>query len=298
MQKYNPEAKWFFVCLDAASKKRASFKAWEIISIFVFQNVDAMNYLANKPFLFSATNCEIWSKGARLSETPVQGLIKVALTNGGINITIDGIPSLGLQNDMVFLSADESTISSNAIQYNCEDGKAGFSFPNACKVFHHDRTIYKISFPVKALDREYVFLGTAISFDGMERPESLRFKGVFIDDLATLYRTLLMGNTITVTIIVHQIACVAFALKKYYDLLTMIKDPDGSLKSQVFKDTSSLIYEFYPIFGGPALGDAKSWYDELAGTPERADAFLEYFYGRIKAGQSINPLETARRYFL
>ena len=44
------------------------------------------------------------------------------------------------------------------------------------------------------------------------------FKRDFIDELADQYRKLLKENTVSLAIIDHQFACVAFSLKKFISL--------------------------------------------------------------------------------
>ena len=153
-------------------------------------------------------------------------------------------------------------------------------------------------------DRIIEFYGKTVSFDGMERPEMLTgnripgLKRLLVNDLADQYRALLKGNTVSLAIIDHQMACVALSLRKYYTLVAFAGDPDGAHKDQVFKDVSSSISQFFPIFGNEALDDARNWFYKIAANPFHADVFLGYYYGQLDAGNSIDCFEIMRAFQL
>lgn len=124
------------------------------------------------------------------------------------------------------------------------------------------------------------------------------FKRAFIDDLAEQYRKLLKENTVNIAIIDHQFACVSFSLKKYNSLKASYNNVDDALRAQVFKDTASIISEFYPIFGNEALDIARSWYNQLLATPHFAEAFLDYYYTQLEQGNSIDVFKIQHTFYL
>ena len=68
----------------------------------------------------------------------------------------------------------------------------------------------------------------------------------------------------------------------------MTEDPEGLLKEQAFKDVSSFISTFYPIFGVDSQNVARNWFYQLTENPQLANVFLEYYDGQLKAGNPID----------
>lgn len=258
-----------------------------------------MNYLANKELCFHANRYEEWAEGKCLSQGPLDATIVAELSNNTLHCTVKGAESLRMYPDEIYTLAGESGDLGDRIQYVSPNINYDPLEPIVFQVFHAQRTINYLRFAMTAPDRIIEFYGELIAFDGTARPENpQRLKSSFIDELASLYRYLLKENTVSIYIMQHQMACVAFSLKKYYSLLAMMKDPDGKLKQQVFKDTSSIISQYFPIFGNEALDDARNWYNQIVANPFHSDVFLEYYFGEIAAGEDPDCGEIMRAFQL
>lgn len=256
-----------------------------------------MNFLANKSFVFLADRYEEWMSGACISQGPVSAKITADASEDGITFNVEGADSLRMQKQVTFALITENGPSvdlGKRLQYLnpffCQENPLEAI---VCHVFYEGRTISYIRFGMSYPDRIIEFYGKTVSFDGLAMPEvapgkRLSFKKSFIDGIADQYRELLKENTVTLAIVDHQMACVAFSLKMYQSLLAMTDDSDGKLKDQVFTDTSSTISTFYPIFGNEALDIAKSWFNQLVDSPRKAEVFLNYYFGQLEAGEPID----------
>lgn len=259
---------------------------------------DIMNYLANKPLKFIADRYEEWSGGRCLANGPIDAVIDITVSGDVLLANINGAESLRMYSRGVYLKADESGDLGDRIQYVSPNIDMDPLNPIILHVFHQNRTISYIRFAMTAPDRIIEFYGRTVTFNGMDRPETLRFKSLFLDDLSSLYRSLLKENTVNMAVMHHQMACVAFSIKKYYTLLAMMEDADGSLKSQVFKDTFSLIAQYYPIFGNEALDDARNWYNKIVASPVHSDIFIDYYFGQAESGGEISYPEIMQGFHL
>ena len=123
------------------------------------------------------------------------------------------------------------------------------------------------------------------------------FKRDFIDELADQYRKLLKENTVSLAIIDHQFACVAFSLKKYISLKEKYNNNEEALKNQIFKDTFSIISEFYRIFDNKAMIIARSWFDQLL-KANNTESFLDYYFGQLEQGNAIDVYRIQHTYHL
>lgn len=123
------------------------------------------------------------------------------------------------------------------------------------------------------------------------------FKRDFIDELADQYRKLLKENTVSLAIIDHQFACVAFSLKKYISLKEKYNNNEEALKNQIFKDTFSIISEFYRIFANKAMIIARSWFDQLL-RANNTESFLDYYFGQLEQGNAIDVYRIQHTYHL
>lgn len=123
------------------------------------------------------------------------------------------------------------------------------------------------------------------------------FKRDFIDELADQYRKLLKENTVRLAIIDHQFACVAFSLKKYISLKEKYNNNEEALKNQIFKDTFSIISEFYRIFDNKAMIIARSWFDQLL-RANNTESFLDYYFGQLEQGNAIDVYRIQHTYHL
>lgn len=123
------------------------------------------------------------------------------------------------------------------------------------------------------------------------------FKRDFIDELADQYRKLLKENTVSLAIIDHQFACVAFSLKKYISLKEKYNNNEEALKNQIFKDTFSIISEFYRIFDNKAMIIARSWFDQLL-RANNTESFLDYYFGQLEQGNAIDVYRIQHTYHL
>ena len=258
-----------------------------------------MNFLANKPFVFRADRYEEWFAQRCISQGPIDVTIQTTILNGAIRFNVDGLGSIRMRPEVIYPFVSDSGPSvdlGKRLQYvNAGYGEDPL-FPLVCQVFYEDRTISYIRFGMSYPDRIIEFYGKTVEFEGIARPDIVpgrrlpSFKGAFGDEIAALYRLLLKENTVTPAIIDHQMACVAFSLKKYYPLIAMIEDQDGTLQSQVFKDVSSFISQFYPIFGNEALDIARDWFYQIAENSDKTEAFLSYYYTQLKAGKPVDSL--------
>ncbi len=218
-----------------------------------------MNFLANKSFVFLSDRYEEWMGGSCISQGSISAKITSNADENGITFVVEGADSLRMKKQVIFAPIDASGVSMDMgirLQYLNPIFRQGDPLDVIlCHVFYEGRTISYIRFAMSYPDRIIEFYGKTISFDGMERPEIIAgrrlpgFKSLFIDEIADQYRQLLKENSVSLAIVDHQMACVAFSLKKLFTLKAMVDDTDDALQDQVFKDSSSIIYQFYPISG-------------------------------------------------
>lgn len=257
-----------------------------------------MNFLANKSIEFAADRFEEWMGGQCLSHGPSNAIIKLTATNNSIDAVIEGADSLSISKTASFSPISDSGVSvdlGDRLQYlNPYFAQGDPLEPILCHVFYRGRTISYLRFAMSSPDRIIEFYGKTVTFDGMPRIEYTpgqripSFKRAFIDDIADQYRLLLKENTETLAIVDHQFACVAFSLNKLFTLTAMAEDEHGELKEQVFKDASSIISQYYPIFGNEALDIARNWYNQFIVNPNHVESFLHYYYEHLQAGESID----------
>ena len=256
-----------------------------------------MNFLANKPFVFISDRYEEWMGGRCISQGPINAKITFMTKGNSLPFVVEGADSLRMhkQGAFVFITdAGPSVDLGTRLQYlNPLFVQEDPLEVIVCHVFYEDKRISYIRFGMSYPDRIIEFYGKTVSFDGLTIPEvapgrRLSFKQSFIDGIADQYRQILKENTVNMAIIDHQMACVAFSLKMYQSLLAMTEDQYGRSKDQVFTDASSSISTFYPIFGSEALDIAKSWYQQLVDSPQRAEVFLNYYFGQLEAGEPID----------
>lgn len=164
-------------------------------------------------------------------------------------------------------------------------------------VFYAGGGINYLRFAMTSPDRILEFYDNVVSFDDMDKRSIPSFKKDFIDEIADQYRKLLKENTVSLAIIDHQFACIAFSLKKYISLKAMYNNAEEALKDQIFKDTFSIISEFYPIFGNEAMDIARSWFDQLL-RAHNTESFLDYYYGQLEQGNSIDVYRIQHTYYL
>lgn len=253
-----------------------------------------MNFLSNKPFTFIADRYEEWSGGMCLSQGPVEAEITVTVNMRGLHVVVKGADSLRMYKEADYPFTDQSGDLGDRIQYVSQNIAFNPMAPIVFHIFYENRTINYIRFAMTSPDRIIEFYGKAISFDGVERIELVpgkrlpSFKESFREEIADLYRALLKENTVTLAVIDHQMACVFFSLKKYLTLLAMVKDPDGILKDQVFKDVSSSISEFFPIFLNDAVNDPREWFDKVSARPQFGELIVEYYVAQLDDGEEID----------
>ena len=263
-----------------------------------------MNFLANKPLKFVADRYEEWSAGQCISQGPIDAEITAVVSEDAIRFSVQGADSLRMYKEGTYALSDDSGDLGDRLQYVSPNITFDPLAPIVCQVFHDNRTIQYIRFAMTSPDRIIEFYGKTVSFDGMDRIEKLNgnripgLKRVLINDIADQYRSLLKGNTVSLAIIDHQMACVALSLRKCFTLVAIAEDPDGAYKDQVFKDVSSTISQFFPIFGNEALDDARNWFNKIAANPFYADIFLEYYYGQLDAGKDIDCFQIMRAFQL
>lgn len=256
-----------------------------------------MIFLANKSLQFVAERYEDWMAGQCISQGHIDMVIESTVSGNSIIFKVDGAESLGMNKEVSYPLISEDGLSvdlKGRLQYvNPEYGNDSLH-PIVCQVFYEDRTISYIRFAMSYPDRIIEFYGKTVRFDGVMRPDSLingRISGLkraLTEDVVKLYRQLLKENSANLYIMDHQMACIGICLRKYYSLLAMMKDTDGNLKDQVFKDISSTISNFYPIFGNEALNDARNWFYKIAANHSHADAFIQYYFSQIESGEALD----------
>ena len=267
-----------------------------------------MNFLANKSFKFVANRFEEWMGSSCISQGPSNAIITLTATNNSITAVIEGAESLRLYKSPSFSPISNTGVSTDLgdrLQYfNPYFAQEDPLDPILCHILYSNRTIRYIRFATSSPDRIIEFYGKTVTFDGMPRYEFTAgqripsFKSSFIDDIANQYRLLLKENSATLAIIDHQFACVAFSLNKYFALTAMAEDKTDTIKGQVFKDASSIISRYYPIFGNEALDIARNWYNQFAVNPDNAESFLQYYFDQLQAGKTINGFKVQQTFCL
>lgn len=267
-----------------------------------------MNFLANKSLKFVADRFEEWMGGQCISQGPSNAVITLTATNNSIAAAIEGADSLRLYKSPSFSPFSDSGVSvdlGDRLQYlNPFFAQGDPLEPILCHVFYGNRTISYIRFAMSSPDRIIEFYGKTVTFDGMPRIEFTpgqripSFKSLFVDDIANQYRLLLKENTATLAIVDHQLACVAFSLNKYFTLTAMVEDETEAIRDQVFKDASSIISQYYPIFGNEALDIARNWYNQLAVNPSHTESFLHYYFGQLQASEAIDGFKVQQAFRL
>lgn len=124
-------------------------------------------------------------------------------------------------------------------------------------------------------------------------------KKEFREEIVPEYHKLLQENTVSLAIIDYQLQITAFSLKKYLELLEQQTDEDGSLRRQVFKDTASVVSDFFPMVSGPVLNDPETWMKQLAVEPYLTGRrFLREYYAQLESGKPIDTNGLRTRYNL
>lgn len=134
---------------------------------------------------------------------------------------------------------------------------------------------------------------------------AVSFKKEFREEIVPEYRTLLKENTVSLTIVDHQMQIIAFSLKKFLELLPKAQGDEDALRKQVFKDVSSIVSDFYPMVGGipgnygSILEDAENWFKQLAVEPYlTARRFVREYYAQLESGNPIDCFGLERRFNL
>ena len=193
-----------------------------------------MNYLANKSLRFIADRFEEWSGGMCISQGPIKAEITATADKNGVRFEVIGADNLRMCKHASFAPISEGGMSMDMgtrLQYFNPAFSEGDPLDLiVCHVFYEGRTISYIRFAMSFPDRIIEFYGNTVSFDGIDRPVVTSgqrypsFKKLFIDDLAGHYRLLLKENSVSIAIVDHQLACVAFCIKKYLAFLAMDND--------------------------------------------------------------------------
>lgn len=266
-----------------------------------------MNTLVNKSFKFASHRFEEWTEGVCISEAPLNAMITVEVQGDQVNVSLEGIESIRINKKVTFSAIGESGMSidlGDRLQYlNPNFIMTDSVCPILFHVFYNEGEINYLRFAMTLPDRIIEFYGDVVSFDGVDKQYTNNgrmssFKREFVDDIADQYRKLLKENTVNLAIIDHQFACIAFSLKKYISLKTIYNNEGEALKAQVFKDTSSIISEFYPIFGNEAVDIANNWYNQLLSRAHHAESFLNYYLGQLEQGNPIDIYRIQHTYHL
>lgn len=252
-----------------------------------------MHFIANKPLVFNADKYEEWMSCRRISQGNTSAIITAIIKENQIHFKIDNADFLNMSKEATFGLASESSDLGGRIQYIKSCNLVNLVDPIICHIFYEGKRLSCIRFAMTSPDRIIEFYGKLSSIDGtvwpvfsMGRP---RFKSIFSEEISDLYRLLLKGNTVNLTIMDHQFAVVAFCLKKYCALRAMADDPDGGMKERVFTDASSIVSQFYPHFADEAIDDARNWFFQIADMESNAsESFIDYYYGQLSNGEDIN----------
>ena len=264
-----------------------------------------MNTLVNRSFKFASRRFEEWMGGNCISEGSLNALITVTVDGDEVNVCLEDVDEIRIEKKISFASIGSglSVDLGDRLQYlNTDFNMSDPVCPVLFHVFYNGGEINYLRFAMTSPDRIIEFYGNVISFDGMDKKSINNgrmpsFKRDFIDELADQYRKLLKENTVSLAIIDHQFACIAFSLKKYISLKAMYNNAEEALKNQIFKDTFSIISEFYPIFGNEAMDIARSWFDQLL-RAHNTESFLDYYYGQLELGNSIDVYRIQHTYYL
>ena len=257
-----------------------------------------MNLLANKSLKFVSDRYEEWTCGQCTAKGTIKAEITIAATDRAINVVVEGADTLRMYKSCTFSLIDDSGISvdlGDRLQYLNPHFIQGNPLEIIlCHIFYKECSVSYIRFAMSSPDRIIEFYGKTTMFNGMLRPDVEAgqrlpsFKSAFIDEIASQYRLLLKENTKTLAIIDHQLACVAFSLKKYFSIIAMLGKDNENIKAQIFKDSSSIISLFYPIFGNEALETARNWYYQFTENIHHTESFLQYYEDQLKAGKSVD----------
>lgn len=130
------------------------------------------------------------------------------------------------------------------------------------------------------------------------------FKKIFRKEIVSDYIALLKENTVNLFIIDHQAEIVAFAYKKYRELISQGYDDTEELKRAIFDDTWSIIAELFNFAidsapGASLIDDPQKVYfafvNHKLGMPD--DFIYEYYY-RLNNNLEQNSMQLYHKYCL
>lgn len=126
-------------------------------------------------------------------------------------------------------------------------------------------------------------------------------KKEFREEIVLMYRELLKENTITLSIIDHQMAILAFSLRKLLNYKANACLPSReeftSTKEQIFKDTWSVVNEFYPYIRDEVIDDVKLWYDTIH-RHAAAHALIREYYLLLNNKEIINTMNLFEKHVI
>ena len=127
-------------------------------------------------------------------------------------------------------------------------------------------------------------------------------KESFKREIVADYIKLLKENTVNLYIINHQAEMIAFAYKKYRELVDYGFEDTPQFREDIFDLTWTIISEFYPIVGGNvehAIRDVenifKAFVEKKLGHP---DKYIELYYGALNGNIDINLTDLYAKYCL
>lgn len=131
----------------------------------------------------------------------------------------------------------------------------------------------------------------------------LTFKKSFRKEIVSDYIKLLKDNTANIYIINHQAEIVAFAYKKYKELVSSGYEDTEELRTAIFDDTWTVIAEFFPIIGtsagSPAIKDVEKTFqaftDDKLGFP---DEYVHMYYYNLNNNTNVNLTDLYTKYCL
>lgn len=124
-------------------------------------------------------------------------------------------------------------------------------------------------------------------------------KKIYREEIVSEYRIQLKENTVTLSVIDHQIHILAFSLRKLFNYKATVclpsKEEFISTRDQIFKDTWSIVNEFYPYMKYEAIEDANEWYKEMSRHEDGKRLVVEY-YRSLDSSNGVNSLELFQKY--
>ena len=270
--------------------------------------------LFKKSFVFKANHYEEWQFGQCISQGPIDTTIKAQAKDGEILFDLDEIGDLRIVKQFRFATYEPISMDmGNRLQYVQPPEDNNPFIPIVCHVFKKgEDNIDYVRFAMSYPDRIIEFYGSMVALGEQTRatylsnrtinnhkamPIPSSFKNEFRNEIVSEYHKLLKGNTVSLAIIDHELEIIAFSMKKYLELIKEYEDSDNTLLNKVFKDTYSVVSDFFPMIGYGEFDNfnisiynvAETWYKQLAVEPFlKAELCVKEYYSQLESGEPIN----------